>query len=679
MPDLLSPLFQWLNVHPHLSGFVVFIISAAESVAIIGTIIPGTVMMTAIGTLAGAGVMPLWSTIMWAILGAVVGDGISYWIGHYFQDRLHYIWPFRSYPSLLESGEAFFHKHGGMSVFIGRFVGPVRALVPLVAGMLGMKPLRFTVANVASAIGWAPAYMFPGIVLGAASLELPPDIAVHLILMLLLVSLFIALCLWLIRTLLIMINTQIDQFLNWIWDNLDKSRYFHPVAYMLRHHNKSVKHGQLTLAFYFILTCVAFWYLAAYILLNGSQNLTINSAFFHLFRSLRTPTNDDIMIFITLLGDKKVLLPLIVTLFSWLAWSKRWHTAWHVLGFGILTASSILIIKNIIHSTRPWGIFSSPETFSFPSGHTTLATAFYIAIALLLISACNIKRRWPLYTLIGTIIIAVSASRLYLGAHWFTDVLGGWLLGIAIIILVTLSYNRKAENRISPKGLILTILLTLSVTFSIVGYTSFNQMKLNYAPLDWPTHTLSINAWWQQQGENLPSYRVSRIGMPAELLNLQWLGDLSEIKEILLQQGWQAPPERNWASILYRVMDVKSTEHVPLLSPLYLDKKPVLVLTKKINGEKRLVVLRLWSSNIILKNSKQPLWVGSIGVVPRTYSWLFNHKHKELKLTPVILFAKLPAKYVMKEVPAKEIKHAAFESPTHLKDQNIILIKPVMN
>src|SRR5690349_9726034 len=101
MLDVINPILQWLNAHPNLAGLGTFIISAAESVAIIGTIVPGSVMMTAIGTLAGAGVIPLWSTIVWAILGAIVGDGISYWIGRSFKDRLHDVWPFRTRPQLL--------------------------------------------------------------------------------------------------------------------------------------------------------------------------------------------------------------------------------------------------------------------------------------------------------------------------------------------------------------------------------------------------------------------------------------------------------------------------------------------------------------------------------------------------------------------------------------------------
>src|ERR1700724_3063092 len=98
MSDIATPILQWLNTHPELAGLATFLISAAESVAIIGTIVPGSVMMTAIGALVGAGIIPFWSTLVWAILGAIVGDGISYWLGYYFKNSLHDTWPFRQHP-----------------------------------------------------------------------------------------------------------------------------------------------------------------------------------------------------------------------------------------------------------------------------------------------------------------------------------------------------------------------------------------------------------------------------------------------------------------------------------------------------------------------------------------------------------------------------------------------------
>src|SRR3990167_7943014 len=185
-----------------------------------------------------------------AMLGAVIGDGISYWMGHYFNDRLRRIWPFSTNPNLLEKGEGFVLKYGVMSVFIGRFVGPVRAIVPLVAGMLGMKPLLFTIANITSAIGWAPIYMLPGILLGAASLELPPDIAMHVMLVLLLMTLFILLCLWFIYKFLQLIHNRINYVQNRLWRKMKYSRHFSFIPKMLKYHNSERSRGQLTLAIF---------------------------------------------------------------------------------------------------------------------------------------------------------------------------------------------------------------------------------------------------------------------------------------------------------------------------------------------------------------------------------------------------------------------------------------------
>jgi undecaprenyl-diphosphatase len=118
---------------------------------------------------------------------------MSFWLGRHFQDRLRGFWPFSRHPRALQQGIDFFQKYGGKSVAIGRFFGPVRAIIPLVAGMLGMSPWRFLMANLLSAMAWAPAYLLPGVVLGA-SLELASEVALRLVmlLLLLLVSLWLA-------------------------------------------------------------------------------------------------------------------------------------------------------------------------------------------------------------------------------------------------------------------------------------------------------------------------------------------------------------------------------------------------------------------------------------------------------------------------------------------------------
>lgn len=638
MSDIVSPLLQWLNANPELAGIATFAISAAESIAIIGTIVPGSITMTAIGTLAGAGIIPLYQTIAWAILGAVIGDGISYWMGYYFKHRLRNMWPFKKNPSVLKKGEVFVRKYGGMSVFIGRFVGPVRALVPLVAGMLGMKPLQFSIANITSAIGWAPAYMLPGILLGAASLELPPDIAVHVILVLFLIFLFIMLCLWIAYKLIQLMQQQIEQFLVWVWESLKKSRYFYVTTHLLKHHHPKQHHGQLTRLFYFIVMAALFLGLACYVRTLGSANILANEAIYHFFRGIRSNSVDDIMINITLLGQKEVILPVVFVIFAWLFLKKRMRASFHALALGVLAAGSVWVFKSLLHSDRPWGIFHNSIVYSFPSGHTTLATTVYIGMAFMIANTMvRKKRRWLIYVPAVLIAVAVGVSRLYLGAHWFTDVLAAWLLSAALLILVFLSYQRQKEDPIDLRSVSIIGITALILSFGYYHHQQFTQLQIDYAQLDWPTAETTMREWWQKD-DNLPALRASLFGFPSQRLNIEWVGNLEDIRKTLLKDGWETPPARDWVSTLHRIADIKSGEYLPLVSPQYLDKKPVLILSKYINN-KYLLVLRLWASNRLIQENKQPLWVGTVGFTPRSYSWLFRKEARLFQLNNQVIFA----------------------------------------
>ena len=673
MSETISPILQWLNTHPNSAGLVIFLIAACESIAILGTIIPGTIIMTALGTLAGAGVIPLWSTIGWAILGAIIGDNLSYFIGRYFKGGLRESWIYRTYPNLFDSGEKFFLKYGIMSVFIGRFIGPVRALVPVIAGALGMIPIRYVTVSIIASICWAPVYMLPGILLGEAALEFPPDVAVHVVLVLFLTFLFIVFCIWTAYKIFVLVRDRINHFLTVFWQHLKHSKYFKIFAIALKHHDISKTHGQLTLAFYFTNTSIAFLYLAAYVSYTTSPEIGINNIFFHFFRSMRTPSLDGFMIFATMLGDKKVLVPAIIAVFAWLGWKKRWNMAWHVLALLVFTGGSITAFKHLIHSIRPWGIYSSPETFSFPSGHTTFAMTFYLGFAILLTHATKLKCKRFIYLVTGLLIAAISISRLYLGAHWFTDVLGGWLLSAALLMLVSLSYNRHHERNIQPAGIILIVFLMVTCGASFQYFKNYDTLRQNYTMEDWPIYTLPLASWWNQEGEHLPLNRIGRLGVTAELFNLQWVGNLDTIRTELMKQGWELPPEQNWITILHRLTDVSSAEHFPLVSPLYLDKQPVLVLVKHVNGDKKLEVLRLWSSNIIIDKSAQTLWVGSIGPAPRTYSWIINYKkNNNIAVTPALIFNSPSSDY-----DVKELSIAVHVKRKHRwQQQPMILIKP---
>lgn len=146
----------------HTAAIVaVFVCATIEAVAVLGTLFPGTVILM---TIAGAGAISGQSMLPYlaaAILGAVLGDGLSYATGRLFHQRVRQVWPFRQRPALMDSAERFFVRFGVGSVLLCRFIPVLRSNLPLFAGMANMPSSRFFVANIASALLWAPLHIYP--------------------------------------------------------------------------------------------------------------------------------------------------------------------------------------------------------------------------------------------------------------------------------------------------------------------------------------------------------------------------------------------------------------------------------------------------------------------------------------------------------------------------------------
>lgn len=140
---------------------IVFLLSFGESLAFLSILIPSTAIMIALGGLFGASGIPWLPVWLAAIVGSILGYAVSYWIGLYFKNDVERIWPFTKYPGMLPMGRAFFDRYGTYGVFIGHLIGPLRAVVPVVAGMYAMPQVPFQVANVAASIVWASLVLLP--------------------------------------------------------------------------------------------------------------------------------------------------------------------------------------------------------------------------------------------------------------------------------------------------------------------------------------------------------------------------------------------------------------------------------------------------------------------------------------------------------------------------------------
>ncbi len=141
---------------------IAFLVAFSESFVGVSFLVPGTIILVSLGAVIGASGMGFFSAWAGAVLGSILGDWISYWIGFHYHHQLVHLWPFRKFEDQIEKGLHFFHKWGVWAIFIGRFLGPFRATVPLVSGMSELEFWPFQIANTASALIWAFVLLAPG-------------------------------------------------------------------------------------------------------------------------------------------------------------------------------------------------------------------------------------------------------------------------------------------------------------------------------------------------------------------------------------------------------------------------------------------------------------------------------------------------------------------------------------
>jgi membrane protein DedA with SNARE-associated domain len=146
---------EFVRAHEAWAAPVVFALAFGESLAFISLLIPAWAALVAIGVLIGSGDLNFWPIWVAGSIGAALGDWLSYWIGVKLGPPVAHVWPLSRHPELIPRGERFVTRWGVLAIFIGRFFGPLRASVPLVAGIFAMPYWRFQLANFTSAFLWA--------------------------------------------------------------------------------------------------------------------------------------------------------------------------------------------------------------------------------------------------------------------------------------------------------------------------------------------------------------------------------------------------------------------------------------------------------------------------------------------------------------------------------------------
>jgi membrane-associated protein len=161
--SFLDPLIAFVSAHADLAYLTLFLAALLEAVPIVGSVIPGSTIILALSALVPGGELRIEWVLAAAVVGALLGDGSAFWIGHRTQREILNTWPLSKYPGVIARSEAFFNRWGALAVFFARFVPPIRAFVPITAGALGMQPVRFYAVNIPAILLWAPAHVLPGV------------------------------------------------------------------------------------------------------------------------------------------------------------------------------------------------------------------------------------------------------------------------------------------------------------------------------------------------------------------------------------------------------------------------------------------------------------------------------------------------------------------------------------
>lgn len=614
MEALLALFIDWVKDNTAWSLAAAFVISACESLAVVGLIVPGVLMMTGMGALVAAGAIDFWPVVIAVVLGAILGDGLSYWLGHYFKEDLRRLWPFNRYPESFAFGERFFDKYGSLSVVFGRFVGPVRPVIPVVAGMAGMTPARFTVANVISALLWAPTSLLPGILVGA-SLQLAAESAARLAIVLLGLLAAIWLVGWLVWRGFQLVSPRASA---WVQALLHWSEV-HPkageVARALADPNHPDARALTALAGVLTLG-VALFGLATGLTVLGAGALSMNRTALDLAQSLYSPVADQLMLALSRLADLPVILALVVTVYLYQRLRQGGRQANYWLAAGGFALIAPILLQVLLRVPRPElgaglaAALGDLSPWAFPSSHVLRATVVYGFLAVVLARSLPPVWRVLPYIVAAVLVTTVALARLYLGVEWLTGVLATVALGLVWVAALGLAFRRHSAMDPTLAGLWPVAAGTLVVALAIQPWlhppVDLDAYRPSRAPI-----AVTADAWRGRLWNTLPQRREDIWQRPTQPMQVQYAGEPAALTAALETRGWAPAKRLDPVNALDLFSPDLPLTALPVPPQVHNGHHEALTLARTLEDGGRLI-LRLWATPYRVGPTGAPLWIGNV-------------------------------------------------------------------
>ena len=374
-------LLHLLGGHAGWTLAVVFLAAFLESVAVIGTFIPGSTAMFLAGALVGTGALNLGWLFACALVGAIAGDGLSYWIGHRYRNTLVQLWPFRTHPQILQTGHQYFTQHGARSVVFARFIAPVRAIVPVVAGMLGMSPTRFYAMNALSAVLWAPAHILPGVVFGA-SLQLAGAVSFRLVAVIAILAAIGWLSFQAMRPIVLRArawaNASRRELV--VWARCHNGRAASVLVQVLDPERPAMSIVAIISVLVLLFAGIFFGVFQG--VANGDPLVQIDMSVYRFLQSIHSPWADSLVSGLATLGSVPTLAAVVATVIVWMTYERRWLAVAYWLAAVAFSQLLIFAIQLTVRQVSP--VSTGFEAYAFPSNHVAASAIVYGFLAFLL-------------------------------------------------------------------------------------------------------------------------------------------------------------------------------------------------------------------------------------------------------------------------------------------------------
>jgi undecaprenyl-diphosphatase len=644
--DFLNSLLPTIEHFRILGYWIVLFISLLESLAFIGIAIPGTIFIVLIGFVSAKGFLDLGDLIWFAAIGAIMGDVLSYYLGShvkkFFKDDSRI---FKS--KYLNRGKHFFGKYGGRSIFLGRFVGPIRPIIPFVAGMLNMDRKKFLSWNIFSGFVWATTFLLIGFFFGQAWETIALWSTRGSMFMVTFVGFIFVF--YILKWLVVKNGKQIVSFLLSVWHSIKQAIVNNSdVQKLVKKHIlffKFIK-GRLDKSRFWGLpaTLLFFGFIYTFFLFVGIIEdvitadliVSVDIRITNLLAVFRNVDITQFFLWITLLGKWQVVLGFAVAIIGvlWI-WRKRLYIAPLVLtiaGSEIFTALG----KIAFHRSRPELAIYTEHSFSFPSGHATIAVAFYGFLTYILIrSFGRWKTKVNVFFVGLAVILLIGFGRLYLGVHYVSDVWGGYLVGaLWLIIGISISewiHSWKTKDIVfSPS----VKMRSISAILILLSFLSYILIAINYHPQTSQPIILQEEVIVQDINDIFSDeklkYTETLTGEKQEPISFIILSENNEkLTKLFKNSGWFLADTVNISSVakLAEMAFLKQSYPQAPMTPSFWNskvhsfgfEKP----TKTDNVRERHHA-RFWKTNYIMANGNK-IYVGTASL-DSGIKWGFTHK-----------------------------------------------------